>query len=386
MKNTFKHLCILLITVLLLAIVPVTNYFVDPSSIFNMDVPDSDEGAAVEIMLNGHSAEGLVNYDERLVKRLCIPYKTYSETIVIASSRGALITSDMAGTGSFFNLSITGAALKDIIGIYGVFYANGGRPERVIISLDPWFLNSKYDSLRFENVLTDGYCSYLSDRMNYSEEDIPYNRSVKPIYYGKNEAQKLWDYPFSTQIELFSIPYFQSSLSSLFGNKIISVSETSEEWTVYGSLRPDGSYCYPEEYRNSGPEEIQKLAVSQTKEISKNKARIIGSEDMSFDDPNYVLFDDFLKSLYENNINTDILMSPLSPILWDYMLQHERYAPVLESAEYFRSVSEKYNFEIIGDFNPYTVDAKYTDFYDGYHYRPENVEKLVAMFERGDDN
>lgn len=363
----------------MLSIMPVVNYNVDPGGLFRKNVDGSLEARAVEIMMDGHSAEGLVNYDERLVKRLCIYKKGQVDTIVLGSSRGALISEDMVNADSFFNLSVTGAALRDIIGMYGVYREQGYTAKRVIIALDPWVLNSKYDSRRFESVLADGYCYCLREIMGRAPEAIAESGYVLPLYRRETDDVTLFDYPVRYLKELFSVPYFQSSLKLIAeGRADVELRATDEKWTVLGSLRPDGSYCYPEDYRNAGYEEVTALAAAQ---LYGDTSTIMGCEDMEFDDPNRQLFLDFIKALTDEGVDVDLVMIPLNPVLYDYMKRYDRFAPVMGAADYIRECARECGCDVVGDFDPNALGAFAVDFYDGYHYRAEFVAQLIEQLE-----
>ena len=76
--------CIKILIALGLAlIVPVTTYLVDPAGIYTQSLAGSTEGTVVQLLLSGSGAEGLNNYDERLVKRHCI-YGISKDTEVLA--------------------------------------------------------------------------------------------------------------------------------------------------------------------------------------------------------------------------------------------------------------------------------------------------------------
>ena len=376
--------CIKILIALGLAlIVPVTNYLVDPAGIYTQSLAGSTEGTVVQLLLSGSGAEGLNNYDERLVKRHCI-YGISKDTEVLAlgSSRVALVTAEMAGTESFFNLAVTGAGLQDVVAMYGVSVMNGITPERVIIALDPCFVNSNYTSFRFDGVLNDGYAYCLTQLMGYSADAVGYDSFVNGKYLAEGAVSSFFDYPLEMQQELFSIPYFQSSLQLLLsGTAEDYVRATDLHYTDEASLRPDGSYCYPIAYREAGIAQVTELADSQTWLVGENKARIIGCEDAQAGDPNLQLFADFVAMLVESGVQVDLLAVPLNPILWQYMQQHERYAPIIDSVDFFNRVAEENGCRIAGSFDPAALGAEITDFYDGYHYKPEKIAALLAQLE-----
>jgi len=379
--NFFKTLLKVLLALCLALIVPLTNYLVDPAGLYTQMTAESVEGQALALLSQGMGAEGLNNYDERLIKRHCI-YSLSKDTEVLAlgSSRVALVTAEMAGTDSFFNLAVTGAGLQDVVGMYGVSVMNGIVPERVIIALDPCFVNSRYSSFRFDGVLNDGYAYCLTELMGYSADAVGYDSFVSGKYLAEGAVSSFFDYPLEMQQELFSIPYFQSSLQTLLSGAAEDVIRgTDLHYTDEASLRPDGSYCYPIAYREASVEAVTELAQSQLLLVGENEARIIGCENVQAGDPNLQLFADFVAMLVESGVQVDLLAVPLNPILWQYMQQHERYAPIIDSVDFFNRVAEENGCRIAGSFDPAVLGAQVSDFYDGYHYKPEKVAALIAQ-------
>ena len=253
----------------------------------------------------------------------------------------------------------------------------------MIIALDPWFLNGNRDSGRFEQVLTDGYSYCLTQLMGYDESQVGYSPSVSAKYLGEG-AGSFFSYPLETQLELFSIPYFQSSLSLLLnGQSSVQLTATSEQNTEGGSLRPDGSYCYPRAYREAPLSEITELAESQLLPTGDDSARIIGCEDFGGVSEMQSLFYDFVSALRKQDVQVDLVAVPLNPILYDYMLQHQRYEKAIESMDFFRETAQQLSCGLAGDFDPHALGAGVVDFYDGYHYSAERVAQLLDSLGEG---
>ena len=355
------------------------NVRTDSGHILSAANEDGDEMTAVEIILSGRNAEGLENYDERLVKRTLINRGKTSDCLVLGSSRAALIMSGYIESGDLFNLSVTGACLEDIVGIYGAYTEKNGNPERVIISVDPWLLNDNYKDSRYERALGDCYYRFATEKLGYTGLDKAL-LNVRPMYR-TGESGTLLDLNFSEFREMLSIPYFQSNLRYAFSDKTAaSVFSTKEDFDVYGVLRSDGSYGYPHEYRYS--DEASLLERTNSQIAFQNGSRIVGFKeyDTCYGE-NYTLLYDFLLELKEEGVEVNILMTPINPILWDFMVQNHPDCSMLKAEEAIKSICEDSGTLYVGSFDPHSRGYGYNDFYDGYHLRAENVEVMVAEME-----
>ncbi|MEG1017758.1 MAG: hypothetical protein RSE36_08105, partial [Oscillospiraceae bacterium] len=191
----------------LFVVLVAANYFIDPGNIFHAASPDSAEMRAIAIVKGGENAENLDNFNERLVKRMLAIEGGSFDTVVLGSSRAALITKQMTGEDSFFNFSISGASLEEIVGIFGVYEQNHGLPKRVIISMDPWYLNDNFKSERFEKSLGDGYYHVLTDLLGFESADRSL-LSIGALYRDPHSKISLFDLGAGTVSELFSVTYF----------------------------------------------------------------------------------------------------------------------------------------------------------------------------------
>ena len=374
------NIAIKALTVLLIAAVYMwVNISVDSGHILGAADEDSDEMTAVSIILSGKNAEGLENYDERLVKRTLINRGMTSDCIVLGSSRAAMIMDDYIEDGELLNLSVTGACLQDIIGIYGAYTERNGAPARVIISVDPWALNDNYLDSRFARSLGDSYYRYATEKLGRQDMDSSLT-DVRPMYR-TGEAGKLTDLNLKEMKELFSIPYFQSNLQYAMSEKhAASVYATKNDFDVLGVLRSDGSYGYPSAYRNSDEYSILERANSQI--ILADGTRIIGfTEYTSCDGANKKLLADFLSEMQRSGVEVNILFTPISPIIWEFLQENLPDCAMLQCESRIKEICDELDITYYGSFDPAFFDYTFCDFYDGYHLRAENVGILVAEME-----
>ncbi len=361
-------------------LVAMVSYVIDPANLFH---PDRDVALAlqvVDILKTGRNADHLENYDERLVKRYLIYELPKAETVVLGSSRGALISKDMTGDDSFLNLSVTRASVYDIIGMYGVLYQQNKQPGRVILSIDPWWLNDTYDSKYFDGMLNDSYDAFVTAKLGVSSSGgKPVDARYLSSDYVPQGTVLPWQSGGEALGELFHPAYFQSSLEHQF-SETAAVVPNGDYLSVYGMLRADGSYCYPQSFRESDAATIE----ARAREWLPNN--VLGCETYAASgDITKHLFQAFVQSLVEDGIEVDFVLTPLNPIVYDHMEQNARYARALQAESWFFALAREFGLDIAGSFNPQTLGATVTDFYDAPHYKYENVAKLVqAVSGKGD--
>ncbi|MEG0832797.1 MAG: hypothetical protein RR058_07930 [Oscillospiraceae bacterium] len=360
----------------LFVVLVAANYFIDPGNIFHAASPDSAEMRAIAIVKGGENAENLDNFNERLVKRMLAIEGGSFDTVVLGSSRAALITKQMTGEDSFFNFSISGASLEEIVGIFGVYEQNHGLPKRVIISMDPWYLNDNFKSERFEKSLGDGYYHVLTDLLGFESADRSL-LSIGALYRDPHSKISLFDLGAGTVSELFSVTYFQSAVQSLFSDnrgKSGAVTATSADDDVLGILRKDGSYSYPESYRNAD------LLTTDERAKTQLPSKILGLKgfDKAYGN-NFDVLSKFVKYLKSKGVRVDIILPPLNPLIWNAIKNNHSDTGFFFAQEAFEKIAEEAGANICGTFDPAAANVKADDFYDGYHFKPYVADDLVKM-------
>lgn len=371
-KTTLKFVLLLC---LMLGLVVYTNYTVDPGNVFSILKDNPTELQAAQWIMAGNNVDGLGDfYNERLLKRSCVnlmaePY----DTIVMGSSRAALLTSDMLGTDSMFNLFVTGAGIDDVVGFYQLLYEKDLLPETLILVVDPWMLNDTYRDTRFYRSLGDTYFRFVTDRLGYVE-DPAIGEDVGEWYlHSTSDRVSFLELDDESRRELLSIPYFQESLRALISPTYtgdgIFISE--DLLGTGGLLRADGSWSYPSAYRDAPLETVIHRA-----ELMKASV-IIGNDTFpSFGGTKTQLFRDFLSVAAHDGVEVRLLLEPLSPILHDNLLVN---APegFFEVEPFLYETAAEFGLRITGSFDPALHNLDADAFYDGYHVIPRYLPALI---------
>src|SRR5690606_22220124 len=93
-------------------------------------------------ILVGNNVTNIENYDERTLQRNIINnHHICPQVLVLGSSRTMLINSREFIGKTFFNNSVSGASIEDIVAIYQMYDNRKCYPGKIILALDPWILN-----------------------------------------------------------------------------------------------------------------------------------------------------------------------------------------------------------------------------------------------------
>ena len=145
---------ITLITLPILILLLVVNYFGDAARLFDNDY----EKQMANIVASGKYVTNIDNYDERLFQKELIFNKNIQPNIVvIGSSTTMLINSDLFPDTLLFNNSVSGASIEDIVGIYQLYKTNNKLPRKIIIGIDPWMFNENNGQERWQSISTYYY-------------------------------------------------------------------------------------------------------------------------------------------------------------------------------------------------------------------------------------
>lgn len=320
------------------------NYFGDAARLFDNDY----EKEMANILSSDHNVTNVVNYDERLLqKELILQKEVNPDVVVIGSSRSMLINSAFFSNSKFFNNSVSGASMQDLIGIYQLYKQNHKLPKKIIIGIDPWLFKE-------DKNIAEGRWQSIEEFYN-SFHGVKIKQS--PSYYKYKQ--------------LYSISYFQSSLK-LIPNLFLSDNKPIPSKIKYNHLNTkliDGSLTYGEAYRNASESEIElKMKkyikgdvynIQDMKEISKKK---------------YKEFEQLMNDLAMNNVEVEFFLAPYAPLVFDVL--EEKYMVVLNVEKTINDYAVLNNIKIYGSFNPYSLGLDKTFFYDGMHCKENAIIKI----------
>lgn len=329
--------------------VTATNFIVDPANLTNTDY----EFNLAKIVHSGSNALSVKsNFDERVFQKSFINMlEIKRNSIVLGSSRSLLINNFDLNSSSFFNHSVSGSSIEDLLAIYYIYYSRSLIPDTVIIGLDPWLLNINNGQSRWKSIGEDyiSMCSLLN---------LKYVENFKD---SKNDFTKL--------SEIFSFRYFQSSIISIISkgfsaqsNPLVTLNSCDDKYTV---KLADGSICYDKKYRSKPQAEINSEAFS----IVSDKS-FYGLNNFRQIDSNICYsLSVFIDNLKSSNTVIVFVLTPYHPITYNILLNSTKYKIISDCELWFRNFAKEKNIKILGSYNPVNVGASDKDFYDFMHPR-----------------
>jgi hypothetical protein len=340
-KLLFKLVFLLPIPIILASV----NYYFDPAHIFNSR---KYLERAINYSHNGSNIANLINYDDRLFQKMWLEQlESPKDVIVIGSSRSMQINSSFFLNKDFYNNSVSGLDIYDLLAIYNLYDKKNLLPKKIVIGLDPWMLNSNYKDSRWKSLIPE--YNEMLDKIGKPQHKV--NVYLEKLRFLKNKIT-----------ELFSFVYFQASLKHK-NTEYFSTNENNLDTSI---LYTDGS-LYEYEY--------SKRTINQVDDFAKNFNYGSIRNFSNLDKDKCDILDNFLGYMVKKDIEVVIFISPFHPITYSEIISNSQSC--IDAESYYRYLSTKHNFNIYGDMNPKILELTNLDFYDGMHLTREGVETII---------
>ncbi len=351
MKRLLRSaLCFLPLAALLVFV----NWYADPANVLR----GGYERQVAEIVASGQNAANLRNMDDRAFLREYAALRTQPVgTLALGSSHCMQITAALTGDPDTFCAGVTGADLRDCISIYRLFRESGLAPQRVILTVDAWFL---CDNTLEGRAMTDGYLDFCAEH------------GLTP--YGEDGLFSLNRGWIERKSNFLSIPYFQSSLDYLKKglHRTRDAVPTQEHAAAGAMRRADGSYCYEQAYREASAEQVEQLArdcIAVPPQFAKDFTGVTEGlvEQLRA----------FLQELQADGVQAAVMLSPYHPLYYAYMRETPQpYGQILSTETRVRQLAAELSIPVFGANDPAACGLDETDFYDGLHCSEEAMYRF----------
>ncbi len=357
MRNFIKKIIVVLFPAFLLLIS--INFFGDAAHLFS----DKYYTKMAAYLKKGYNITNVENYNERILqKKIIVDHRPCPDVAVIGSSRLMLINSSYFPNQVFFNNSVTGASLQDIIAIIGLYDEKGCFPKKIIMGIDPWMLNAKNGSHRWKT-LYDEYNSMNSKILNKVDETKGGFSNKLKMFLAKNSFYK----------ELISPSYFQNSLVSITSSDP-DLKPTNLTVNNTFTKLSDGSITYDLKYRSASEEEI---ALKVDEYIINS---IYGIENFNELNTNLQLKLEALTAfLIKKGVEVEFILLPYHPKVYSFISSKEKYINVKNSEDYIKKFALQNKLIVRGSFNPEYGKVQSSDFYDGMHLNERGIDKMMLL-------
>ena len=341
---------ILLVLLPALVILVSVNYFGDAANLFSKNF----EMKVAEGILSGSHVTNVSDYNERLLQRFIVTNsKLCPEVLVIGSSRTMEINSTYFTGKTFFNNSVSGASIEDLIAVCELYDKKGCHPKNMIIGLDPWTLNKNNGQTRWKSLTPE----YNIFRRELNLDTLAQDENVN-IYS-----------------QLISPSYFNGSLKALLHPKkpILTKQSSNDAMTRVN----DGSVCYGVDHRNLTKAQIE----TKAKEFG-TVGNIYSVEKFDELSPDVkMMLEHLTAKLKSQNVSVTFFLSPYNPLVYHIFETNKQYSQIMQSEAYYKSLAEKNNIRIIGSFDPKICEMDESFFYDGMHANGKGIAKILSGYQ-----
>jgi hypothetical protein len=354
--NPVKYIVtISLISSIGIIVVALTNYLVDPSSIYHEKTSKVDQ--FINALLS--SEHGLVlqqggGLNGREISSALAKHSTDTDCFVIGSSHIMQISSFRTNKSikrycpSLINLGVDGASLEDYLALSESVLANTSNVKTIVFGVDPWALNYYRDSawVHYKNQ----YYSMI-------------NRLENEQYIPKENNYQLF-------FNLISRDYFIQSVKSLLSSNTKEIVYAPKFDTIVGiesSVKlPDGSIIYSHKSNN----DISYTSISGLHDYKMNKKSIINQKSVEI----FTKLMQYLKTRF----NVIFVLTPYHNNVWKYPNQTIMTA-MLSVEKKIHQIAKKLNIIVVGSYDPNKVGCKTDEFYDAMHAKDTCLSKLKRV-------
>jgi len=308
-------------------------------------------------ILNTNSKNYLIGYtynekNYKFLKWKTINAKSKFDVWSLGSSRAMQFRSEMFDK-SFYNAGFTVGRINEFLPFMKSI-DQSKYPDILIVTLDTWMFNPKYDKV--DDII----------------DETKWANSFK-MYPDFTTLKTVWGdfikYKFSPNKIYTTEGYFRVGYNALYKNS---------------GFRNDGSFYYGEQ--------IQKLMTKDSTcsdyqfrstftKIDKGIDRFEYGN--SFNPKAFEALEKFIYFCKKNNIKIVLLFPPFAETIYKKMIESGKYAYIQNISEKCYDIAKKHNFEFYDFTAPQKINSADDEFIDGFHGSEKAYLKmLIAMLEK----
>lgn len=339
-KEFYKK--IILICVIFIFI-GVFNFTLDPGNYFqNNNYKILSESTGKNILVTS-------NIDERVLKKNLIEnLEEKIEILILGSSRVMPIGKEhFKQNKKVFNGGVSGAGIKDILGILNIAEEKFDNVDTIFLGIDPWLFNKNEDK-RYKSIEND-YLEFL-EKLNQKQikdnfEKIKYLFRFSTL---RDSFKTLKKRKKKIEISLLNITIDQDGKGNIY-------------------LAEDRSLVYSKEFisKNDGNWKTYiGYQMYDEKELNKEKKEI---------------FEYFINYCKIQKIELIFYLPPYNPKNYEYLSLYRKndYEQLNKVENYVREIASRHDIKLLGSYHDKQLNQY--DFYDGVHMKREKIQKYLEF-------
>lgn len=313
---------------------------------------------------------------ELVVDELVYRGRPQIDTLVLGTSIAKPIHAGLFGGPNFFNASVTGGRIEEMIMAYQLALDCGLKPRHVLIEVDSRSLSPR-----------DGMPDSKLLRRALGRLNLPVETKRDSIWHlmwlavepgedtaGAAKAQR----PIYPYDELISPRYFQFTIAFLAKQWMARGDKPRELVSQFGEaneslLYPDGSLEWWDNAVARTPESIrQKFAQVQAGSLAGLQDRPVAEK--------YRMYEAFVGDMVRSGVDVQFMLLPPNPWIFEEARQAALRAgkelPSVETERAIRSIAAKFKVPVRGSLDPRHVGVTEADYIDDVHLRREAIERI----------
>jgi len=356
------------------------NWSIDPAILMpeHRDDPMRHpyENVIARDLLAGHPHRLKSMQLELVVDELVFRARPQIDTLVFGTSIAKPIHAGLFGGPNFFNASVTGGRIEEMIMAYQSALDCGLKPRHVLIEVDSRSLSPRDgvpDSKLFERGLRR-----LNLPVEIEHESVLGRlwRAIVPGEDGSGANARNSFYPYD---ELLSPRYFQFTIAYLAKRWLAQSDKPRELVSQFGEsneslMYPDGSLEWWDNALAQTPESIQQN-FAQT-----DAAALAGLHDRPVTDKTR-MYEVFVGDLVRSGVEVEFLLLPPNPWIFEQARQAAardgKQLPSVETEGTICSLAAKYKLRVRGSLDPRHLGVTEADYIDDVHLRREAMERIL---------
>jgi hypothetical protein len=338
---------------LAVAALPVVfSAWIDPARLV---APRTAEREIARVLASGGMVTDVANYDDRAIEKYLVPLRRQrAEVLMLGSSRMQPMPAAAFVGARFANGAMQDGRLDDVLGVYGLYDVAGRRPNRVVLSVDPWMESYGRGT---------GWGELADERaMVMRRAGIP----VSPRREGLALLAKKWR-------TLATPEYFRLAVFSLrhHGTHGIAWRVTDRAQNAEKTKLSDGTIIWKE----TSPEQ----AAAAAHDFATNAlARDGRFRDLARRAPGRDgAIERFVRYLSGEGLYVTVLLVPFAPEVYDAALRLPG-GTIADVERDLRASVARAGGQVVGSYDPRVAGVTMRDFFDEDHLRPEALARLVA--------
>jgi hypothetical protein len=356
------------------------NWSVDPAILLLEHRDDATrhpyENIIARDLLAGHPHRLKSLQLEIVVDELVFRGRPQIDTLVFGTSIAKPIHAGLFGGPNFFNASVTGGRIEEMMMAYQLALDCGLKPRHVLIEIDSRSLSPR-DGMPDSKLLEEAF-----HRLNLPVEtrhNPVFERLWKAVLPGEDTSGAASVhgafYPYD---ELLSPRYFQFTMAFLARRWLARGDKPRELVSQFGEsneslLYPDGSLEWWDNAVAQTPETIrQKFAETQP-------ALLAGLQESPVAEKSR-MYEAFVGDLVRSGVEVEFLLLPPNPWIFAEARQAAARAgkelPSVETERVMRWLAAKYNLRALGSLDPRRLGVTEADYIDDVHLRREALDRI----------